>query len=204
MYTIKFAELRDSMTMIPIMALKAEVPKGSMYAGHPFLRRSGFGVETILLTRLDVGHSQIDPYGWPSSTRTMRYAHQALVEGFDSFVDGSVLDVGYIFGHQNFIKVPEIPGAKMTSLLFHENLRYKFKQDVEPPHLIKRGDGSNYGLKNHYSMTTVWTPSTPELAAIQRELGFDPEGYGDPMDVTVVEEEAGKTKVTWTSLASCD
>lgn len=92
--TTKFLEIRDSMTCIPALAFDISADDG------PIARRAGFGeVGCIYLVALATEKAAYDPYsGVWGHARTMRIAHQWLVEHFHEVNSGAVLDVRVILG----------------------------------------------------------------------------------------------------------
>jgi hypothetical protein len=96
MNRIKFLEIRDISTFIPVIAIDLSLT-GNSYNDY-LLQRAGYGEERcILLTRLQ-GHSyaEYDPYAW--NDRTYRVAHAFICENWDNIYDAEVIDVEYILG----------------------------------------------------------------------------------------------------------
>lgn len=87
-------EVRDRLTCIPVMAIQmaADDPTQAFY-----LRRCGFsdGLGVILMKINDqAAHSDI--YDWRD--RTMRHAHEYIIDNFDKLNHGDVIDVRTILG----------------------------------------------------------------------------------------------------------
>lgn len=94
--TTKTFEIRDSHTFIAAMAIKLDADNER---DSYLLRRAGYGDPTdqyVLLTKLDGGITNYDPYGW--GNRTMANAHVYIQREFDSLETGAVIDVEYILG----------------------------------------------------------------------------------------------------------
>jgi hypothetical protein len=108
---IKLIEIRDRATFIPAVAIK-------LYARTEeelwLLRRAGY-LESqvlsdaiqpyILLTRLDGGRCEYDPYNWDN--RSWRWTHLHLLEKWDEIESGDVVDVEFILGETRQPKVSE-------------------------------------------------------------------------------------------------
>ena len=103
---IKLVEIRDAGTFIPAMAVRL---KDRIDEEQYLLRRSGFGTDgdCIMLTRLETGQGQYDPYDWPANPRTMRYAHHFIVTRWEEIRSGDVIDVEFIMGVTKQPKVSE-------------------------------------------------------------------------------------------------
>lgn len=87
---VKFLEIRDKDTFIPVMAI--EVSRNDGYLA----RRAGFGSPCVFLVTLVTEKCRYDPYEW--SDRTMCMAHQHIDRNFDRLHDGDVIDVEYLLG----------------------------------------------------------------------------------------------------------
>lgn len=108
---VKFFELRDAATFIPIFAFRAR-PDGHITDSEAFLlRRSGFGAtsECVIVGRLECSgidrNCTYDPYSWGG--RTYLVAHQFIEQHFDELESGSVIDVEFILGERSSPKVSE-------------------------------------------------------------------------------------------------
>jgi hypothetical protein len=111
---VKFFELRDSATLIPIMAMKFRhtTPKE-----RRLIKRSGYGSDDyqqtyVLLCKLDPTGAEgkqitSDAYDWTYG-RTMRDAHLYLNENFDKHTSGDVIDIQFINGERETIKESEL------------------------------------------------------------------------------------------------
>jgi hypothetical protein len=92
----KSFEVRDSMTSIPVLAVKLDPGNDR---DKYLLNRSGFhknSAEYVILWRLEGGHCTYDPVDW--NTLTMRVAHGYIIASFDGLESGSVVDVEHIRG----------------------------------------------------------------------------------------------------------
>lgn len=97
--TVKLFEIRDSMTFIPVMAIRVSGADGYL------MRRAGFQSPMVYVVKLATEECQYDPYSW--SNRTMKTAHLHIAEHFDELVDGQVVDVEFILGESSSPKVSE-------------------------------------------------------------------------------------------------
>jgi hypothetical protein len=108
---IKMFEIRDSMTFIPAIGIAMNEP--TTEADRYLLRRSGYALESIpnggcvLFGRAVGGEFRYDPYDWPTNPRTMRVAHQIVVEQWESLSSGDVLCIEYYLGERQMPKVSE-------------------------------------------------------------------------------------------------
>ena len=105
MNRIKFLEIRDTATFIPVIAIDCSLT-GNPYNDY-LLQRAGYGQERcILLTRLS-GHgpAEYDPYSW--NDRTYHIAHDFIYENWDVICDAEVIDVEFILGETKMKKVSE-------------------------------------------------------------------------------------------------
>lgn len=98
---VKTFEVRDSMTCISALAIKA----GARDEAERWLwGRAGFGASSVeqsryvLVANIDGGTGALvcDPYKQDSGT--MREAHQYIRKHFDELKNGAVVDVEYIRG----------------------------------------------------------------------------------------------------------
>lgn len=95
---IKFFEVRDHMTTIPMCAVAVEVPAGPSRE-HAILRRAGWNHERgIYMFHLGQDGMKVcfDPYTW--GDRTRKTVHLYIKENWDNLVDGQLLDVRVILG----------------------------------------------------------------------------------------------------------
>lgn len=112
LYT-KVLEIRDSMTFIPVIAIKmlSRTEVQEWYIHY----RGGYSQDgsSIILINLDTGISRPlknsmssnDAFYW--NDRTMTIAHQYIEENFDSLCDGDVIDVEFILGETDKKKISE-------------------------------------------------------------------------------------------------
>lgn len=111
---IKLFEIRDSMTFMPMMAVRL---RSRDDRERWLLRRAGYADEQItpplcemmepyvIFCKLDGVEAQYDPYNWSSGARTIRSAHAHIIEHWGELQSGAVIDVRYILGET---MVPEI------------------------------------------------------------------------------------------------
>ncbi len=96
----RLIEVRDRMTFIPVLAVRlANDGTETTY----LLRRAGFIDESgsgvpIILTHLSRMITHSEAYEWGGATRTMFTAHAELVQNWDKYPNGSVLDVRVVQG----------------------------------------------------------------------------------------------------------
>lgn len=110
----KMFEIRDDATFIPVMATQLK-PAGS--DDRYLLRRMGFCNQNldagffVVVTRIygDNVRTAYDPNEWPNAEhiRTMPVAHGWIAKYFDTLVDGAVIDVEFILGEKEYIKLSE-------------------------------------------------------------------------------------------------
>ena len=96
MNRIKFLEIRDIATFIPVIAIDCGLT-GDPSADY-LLERAGYGDHRyILLTRLEGGkNAEYDTYEWRD--RTYAVAHQYIIDNWSELTSGDVVDVQYILG----------------------------------------------------------------------------------------------------------
>jgi len=107
----KTIEIRDSMTFIPVLAIKLE-PTGER--DRFLFARAGYGTtvsaqsQYVLLAQLNGGGGKItcDPYDW-TGNRSMAEAHRWLVDHFDEIESGAVVDVEFLLGETSAAKTSE-------------------------------------------------------------------------------------------------
>jgi len=107
----KIFELRDHMTMIPIMAVRLQP---STEIDRALLARAGFGIhpaaqaEYVIVIHLGKMIAHHDPYMWPPVLgRTVKVAHLWIREQFEDLEPGQVIDVEYLLGESDAWKLPE-------------------------------------------------------------------------------------------------
>jgi hypothetical protein len=97
---IKQLEIRDTGTFIPALAIHVVGEDGYL------LRRAGYGENPcVILVNLSTMQCNYDPYDWPN--RTMGVSHKAILETWDSWKDGDVVDVEFILGETTAKKQSE-------------------------------------------------------------------------------------------------
>jgi len=106
---IKILELRDEGTFIPLLAVDMN-PEPAALISRWYLRRCGYacsGLPNIAITRLDANGAAFsnDPYFWKG--RTWPIAHQHILQNWNELKDGDVIDVSYILGETQEVKLSE-------------------------------------------------------------------------------------------------
>lgn len=105
--TIKLFEIRDSMTCIPVMAVRL---RADSRQERFLLKRSGYGerdeIEYVILCKLDGVEAHYDPFDW-SNARTMRTAHRYIIDSWETLSSGDVVDVEFILGETSAPKQSE-------------------------------------------------------------------------------------------------
>ncbi len=107
----KVFELRDKATFIPILASRMAsvccLASGITDVTEPrvqwLLRRAGYSLSPpylILLTGLDGGQSEYDPYSWGGS-RTWAPAHQHIADHWEELESGDLIDARVILGEES-------------------------------------------------------------------------------------------------------
>jgi hypothetical protein len=116
MSQVKFLEIRDHGTFIPMMAIALQAnSSGKIAPGLPgpqetyLLRRAGYAPDEryIWLSGLSGGveRGTSDPYEW--GTRTRKVAHDYIIQNWDTIEPGQVIDVEFILGHRDKPKISE-------------------------------------------------------------------------------------------------
>lgn len=108
----KTFEIRDRGTFVPVLAIKLEPGNA---ADRYLLARAGYCLtpeeqaQYVQLVRIEGGNgsSTCDPYDWGGGARTLRIAHQYIIEHFDALDSGVVVDVEFILGETEAPKVSE-------------------------------------------------------------------------------------------------
>lgn len=108
----KFFEVRDSMTMMPIMVTEIKLTGNKAEDWLMWkvgLGRPESGCYRFLVTELQTGESHYEPHDWrPNTTiRTMREAHSYIEEHYDQLETGAVIDVQFILGEKPEPKISE-------------------------------------------------------------------------------------------------
>ena len=87
---IKFLEVRDEATCIPVMAIQMLGGNGIQCK---YLWREGYPLDgsAIILMRLSDQEAHLEPSYW--SGRTMPAAHSDILSRFNSLSEGEVIDV---------------------------------------------------------------------------------------------------------------
>jgi hypothetical protein len=105
---IKWFEIRDRATFIPVMAvrIKAETgPNDSSQAAY-LARRAGFGAApAVQLLHFSSNRTCNDLYDW--TDRTMKSAHLYIEKAWTMLEDGAVIDVEFILGETTTAKASE-------------------------------------------------------------------------------------------------
>lgn len=103
---VKLLEIRDRATFIPVFAMLME--PGSAEQGY-LLRRAGYGPESnlIMMGNLSGGNAHYDPYERFDSPKTLKTAHQYIIDNWNHLADGDVIDIEFILGESTFKKTSE-------------------------------------------------------------------------------------------------
>lgn len=103
----KLLEVRDRATFIPCIAIEYDPDEIRSEADQYLLNRAGYGpTRCILFGRLDgKGKLLYDPFEYDS--RTMRTAHEFLIEHWVTVDSGDVIDVEFLLGEKSDIKKSE-------------------------------------------------------------------------------------------------
>lgn len=107
MPNIKFFEVRDRATFIPVMAIKMSYDATNIKEEF-LISRGGFGRDnpSVILIRLSDSQASHDPYEWTGS-RTMHVAHLEISDKFDQLQSGELIDVEFILGEKKEKKKSE-------------------------------------------------------------------------------------------------
>lgn len=104
---VKFFELRDKMTFVPIVCVSCSIAEKTLDEQY-LLRQAGYSEdnELILLTDLR-GNRPIDYNCSSWQDRTFKTAHEYIQKNWKCLQSGSVIDVEYILGESDVPKVSE-------------------------------------------------------------------------------------------------
>lgn len=98
----KYVEIRDNLTMMPVMIINLDSNPATRYTGH-------HGGPYLLLMKLSTYETQNDPHRW--NNMTMKTAHQHLLKlDWDDIKNGDVIDVEYISGKTEIPKIANLEG----------------------------------------------------------------------------------------------
>jgi hypothetical protein len=108
---VKLFEVRDRATFIPVLAVRL-LPSTDQESW--LLAESGYGLcrecqgNYILLMRLHGGSDQYEssPHYWGGS-RTMKTAHEHIIDNWWNLQSGAVIDVEYVLGEAPVPKVSQ-------------------------------------------------------------------------------------------------
>ena len=99
---IKLFEVRDSMTMIPVMAINTNTLRmAAEEKEHWLMMRAGYGAnDLIMMCRALDGNFRYNSFEHDPSgtTRTMKVAHEHIQNNWDHLNSGDVIDVEFILG----------------------------------------------------------------------------------------------------------
>jgi len=112
---LKYFEVRDSMTFIPVVAFRPSA--GAISQGmsdqvrrivEHGLSRSGWsrGASSVIVCRLDRVSAHSDQFEWGNNS-TLYTAHRFIADNWDDLVTGAVIDVEFILGEKSTVKVSE-------------------------------------------------------------------------------------------------
>lgn len=104
---LKFIEIRDVATCIPVIALEMA---SSDKIEDFYLRKCGFGRDfpSIVLIKLSDFEATYDPYNWKYG-RTMKEAHRWIQNHYAELKSGDVVDVEFILSEKPQPKKAERP-----------------------------------------------------------------------------------------------
>lgn len=103
----KLFEVRDKATYMPFVATKIITVSADEQEQY-ILGIAGWRTQDpLFFTNLTTGETQQDPYGWPSSARTVPNAHQYVIDNWDALASGDVVCVEHILGERDTPKTPE-------------------------------------------------------------------------------------------------
>jgi len=100
----KLIEVRDHATFIPALAVR--IGDEAREEDQFIRRRAGWSVGTIVLTNLSTMETHAALTEW-SNHRTMPTIHKYLQNNWYDVVSGQVLDVAFIKGEADYIKLSE-------------------------------------------------------------------------------------------------
>lgn len=92
----KILEIRDQGTFMPMIAINMGNVRNTKEVQY-LVRSAGYGYNTCILLIDPQGRrgASYDPWQWTGS-RTLKIAHQQIIEDWDDLCDGDVIDVEYI------------------------------------------------------------------------------------------------------------
>ena len=92
---IKFFEIRDTATCIPILAIRA---KSDYYPEEQLFARAGFGDAPICIILVHLSEMDAE-YDWSKwYTRTLKIAHRYIEKFWEKLQSGMTIDVAPYFG----------------------------------------------------------------------------------------------------------
>jgi hypothetical protein len=108
----KTFEIRDSMTFIPVLAVRL-CPEDER--DRYLFARAGYGLrpedqeQYVGMARIDggIGKWTSDPFEWCDGSRTLQVAHQFITDNWNTLRSGDVVDVQFILGETTSPKVSE-------------------------------------------------------------------------------------------------
>lgn len=104
----KLLEVRDSCTFIPVMATMMKPHEIRDISERHLVRSVGYGsCGSVILTKLESGESQNDPYKWNTGSRTMREAHRYIANTYYELNSGDVIDIEFILGETSECKISQ-------------------------------------------------------------------------------------------------
>lgn len=108
--TSKTFEIRDRMTLMPVLAVRLDP---GTERDRYLIALAGYGVipeqqkEHVILIKIQDWDAQWDSYAWRNQ-RTTGNAHRYIIEHFDELETGSVVDVEFILGETQQPKTTEV------------------------------------------------------------------------------------------------
>ena len=104
---IKFLEVRDKATFIPVIAVLVVVEDERSFQ---LMRAVGWSPidcsdGLVMVSRIVNGEGKMTSYDWPN--RTMSTAHGYIADTFHGLQNGDVIDVEFILGETTEKKTPQ-------------------------------------------------------------------------------------------------
>jgi hypothetical protein len=105
---IKTLEIRDANTFIPVICIR---PVAQNDEQRYLLRRDGYRADItercVIMIDAQCRGVAYDPYDWRKGSRTHKIAHNYITEHWRELRDGDVIDVQFILGETQQVKISE-------------------------------------------------------------------------------------------------
>ena len=113
----KLLDIRDDGTRIPVLAIRID-PREAYEGDWDVLNRAAIRSDKVLLlTKLSHYEQHDEPHQWAQTGgRTMKVAHQHMIDHWDELVSGQVVDVEFILGETAWPKGMARPATGTTPL----------------------------------------------------------------------------------------